>query len=157
MRCSIGSLQPKSSDSFQLTQHLLLISLPLSRLGKIFRDRLKAVKSPMIDIVRGKGLLNAVVIKPYKGKTAWDVCMLMRDRGVLAKPTHDDIIRFAPPLVSASKEQKERRCVIGVGRVDDSAAILSDMLPVCLFSQVITEAELNEATDIIIDTIKAFE
>lgn len=53
----------------------------------------------MIELVRGKGLLNAVVIQEHKGQTAWDVCMKLRDNGLLAKPTHDNIIRFAPPLV----------------------------------------------------------
>ena len=69
------------------------------RLGKIFRERMKAIKSDMVEIVRGKGLLNAVVIIPKNGKTAWDVCLKLRDNGLLAKPTHEHIIRFAPPLV----------------------------------------------------------
>ena len=69
------------------------------RLGKIFRERMKAIKSDMVEIVRGKGLLNAVVITPKNGKTAWDVCLKVRDNGLLAKPTHEHIIRFAPPLV----------------------------------------------------------
>lgn len=68
-------------------------------LGNIFRDEIRKVKSDMIAKVRGKGLLNAVIIKPKNGKEAWDVCLKMRDNGVLAKPTHGDIIRFAPPLV----------------------------------------------------------
>ena len=69
------------------------------RLGKIFRERMKAIKSDMVELVRGKGLLNAVVITPKNGKTAWDVCLKLRDHGLLAKPTHEHIIRFAPPLV----------------------------------------------------------
>ena len=69
------------------------------RLGKIFRERMKAIKSDMVEIVRGKGLLNAVVITPKNGKTAWDVCLKLRDNGLLAKPTHEHIIRFATPLV----------------------------------------------------------
>lgn len=73
-------------------------------LGKIFREELKKIKSERIELVRGKGLLNAVVIKPMEGKTAWDVCLKLRDNGLLAKPTHDHIIRFAPPLV-ITKEQ----------------------------------------------------
>ncbi|MFA6924145.1 MAG: ornithine--oxo-acid transaminase [Bacteroidales bacterium] len=68
-------------------------------MGKIFRNELKKIDSPMIELIRGKGLLNAIVIKPIKGKTAWDVCLKMRDNELLAKPTHDNIIRFAPPLV----------------------------------------------------------
>ncbi|MAR39356.1 MAG: ornithine--oxo-acid transaminase [Flavobacteriales bacterium] len=69
------------------------------RLGKIFRRELEKIDSDMITLVRGKGLLNAIVIKPKNGKEAWDVCLKLRDNGLLAKPTHGDIIRFAPPLV----------------------------------------------------------
>ncbi len=53
----------------------------------------------MIRLVRGKGLLNAIVIQPKNGKEAWDVCLKMAENGLLAKPTHGDIIRFAPPLI----------------------------------------------------------
>lgn len=69
------------------------------KMGVIFRNELRKINSPYIELVRGKGLLNATVIKPFNGKTAWDVCLKMRDNGLLAKPTHDHIIRFAPPLV----------------------------------------------------------
>ena len=69
------------------------------RLGKIFRSEVQNIKSEMIELVRGKGLLNAVVIRPKGGKTAWDVCLAMKDKGLIAKPTHEHIIRFAPPLV----------------------------------------------------------
>ena len=68
-------------------------------LGEILRAELKAIDSDMINLVRGKGLLNAIVIKPKNGFDAWDVCLRLRDNGLLAKPTHGDIIRFAPPLV----------------------------------------------------------
>jgi ornithine--oxo-acid transaminase len=68
-------------------------------MGKIFRDEMGKIKSDMVSIVRGKGLLNAVVVAPKNGKTAWDVCIAMKDNGLIAKPTHDHIIRFAPPLV----------------------------------------------------------
>ena len=69
------------------------------RLGEIFRREMRAIDSDMLTLVRGKGLLNAIVIKPKNGKEAWDVCLRLRDNGLLAKPTHGDIIRFAPPLV----------------------------------------------------------
>lgn len=69
------------------------------RLGKLFRDELRKIKSDMIELVRGKGLLNAIIIKPKNGKEAWDVCLKMADNGLLAKPTHGHIIRFAPPLI----------------------------------------------------------
>jgi ornithine--oxo-acid transaminase len=77
------------------------------RLGKIFRDELKKINSDMIELVRGKGLLNAVVIKPKNGKTAWDVCLAMKENGLIAKPTHDHIIRFAPPLIINEKQLME--------------------------------------------------
>ena len=66
----------------------------------------------MITLVRGKGLLNAIVIKPKDGKKAWDVCLKLRDNGLLAKPTHGDIIRFAPPLVMNEKQLME--CIMTI-------------------------------------------
>jgi len=74
------------------------------QLGEVFRKYMREIKSEMISLIRGKGLLNAIIIKPKDGKTAWDVCLKMRDLGVLAKPTHGDIIRFAPPLVITEQE-----------------------------------------------------
>ena len=74
------------------------------RLGKIFRSELRAFDNDMITLVRGRGLLNAIVIKPKNGKEAWDVCLKLRDNGLLAKPTHGDIIRFAPPLVITEEQ-----------------------------------------------------
>lgn len=76
-------------------------------LGKIFRKEMESIDSDMVHIVRGKGLLNAIVIKPKNGNTAWDVCVEMSKNGVLAKPTHGDIIRFAPPLVITEEELRE--------------------------------------------------
>ena len=76
-------------------------------LGKIFRDEMSSVKSDMIQQVRGKGLLNAIIIRPKNGKEAWDVCEKMTELGVLAKPTHQHIIRFAPPLVISEEELRE--------------------------------------------------
>ncbi len=77
------------------------------RLGKIFRDEFSSIDSDMIELVRGKGLLNAVVIKNKEGKTAWDVCVAMAENGVLAKPTHGNIIRFAPPLVITEEQLRD--------------------------------------------------
>jgi ornithine--oxo-acid transaminase len=76
-------------------------------LGKIFRDEMGAFKSDMIELVRGKGLLNAIVIRPKNGKEAWDVCLAMKELGVLAKPTHGHIIRFAPPLVITEDQLRD--------------------------------------------------
>ncbi len=73
-------------------------------LGEIFRKEMRNIKSDMIELVRGKGLLNAVVIKHKEGKTAWDICVQMKEEGLLAKPTHGHIIRFAPPLVISEED-----------------------------------------------------
>jgi ornithine--oxo-acid transaminase len=77
------------------------------RLGKIFRSEFSTIKSDMVELVRGKGLLNAVVIRPKNGKEAWDVCLAMKDKGLIAKPTHNHIIRFAPPLIITEKQLME--------------------------------------------------
>jgi len=86
-------------------------------LGNVFRDKIRAIRSDMIEEVRGKGLLNAVVIKPKNGKTAWDVCLKMRDKGLLAKPTHEHIIRFAPPLIINKVELMQ-----AIGIIENSLA-----------------------------------
>ena len=87
------------------------------KLGQVFRDRISKIHSDMIELVRGKGLLNAVVIKPKNGKTAWDVCLKLRDKGLLAKPTHQHIIRFAPPLVINKMELME-----AIGSIENTIA-----------------------------------
>jgi ornithine--oxo-acid transaminase len=82
------------------------------RLGKIFRNEFSNIKSDMIELVRGKGLLNAVVIRPKNGKEAWDVCLAMKDKGLIAKPTHGHIIRFAPPLIITETQLTEAIALI---------------------------------------------
>ncbi|WP_462318070.1 ornithine--oxo-acid transaminase [Marinilabilia sp.] len=77
------------------------------RLGNIFREEMRKIDSEMVDLVRGKGLLNAIVIKPKDGKEAWDVCVAMKENGLIAKPTHQHIIRFAPPLVINEEQLRE--------------------------------------------------
>lgn len=79
-------------------------------MGIIFRKRMASLmeKSPLVSAVRGKGLLNAIVITPFgDGKTAYDVCLKLKDNGLLAKQTHGDIIRFAPPLVINELQMNE--------------------------------------------------
>lgn len=79
-------------------------------MGEIFRNRMKELqtKTNLVELVRGKGLLNAIVIKPFgNGKTAYDVCLAMKENGLLAKQTHGDIIRFAPPLTINEKQINE--------------------------------------------------
>ena len=75
-------------------------------MGILFRNEMNKLMSEtdLITAVRGKGLFNAIVIKERNGKTAWDVCLKFAEEGLLAKPTHGDIIRFAPPLI-ITKEQ----------------------------------------------------
>lgn len=82
------------------------------KMGKLFREELRKIKSGMIELVRGRGLLNAIVIKPSNGKEAWDVCLKMKENGLLAKPTHQHIIRFAPPLVINETQIKEAVAII---------------------------------------------
>ncbi|OQA99924.1 MAG: Ornithine aminotransferase [Bacteroidetes bacterium ADurb.Bin217] len=78
-------------------------------LGALFREELNKINHPMKKLVRGKGLLNAVVIEPHNGKTAWDFCLALKENGLLAKPTHEHIVRFAPPLII--NEAQIRECV----------------------------------------------
>jgi len=79
------------------------------RLGEILRRELNKIDSKRIKLVRGKGLFNAIVIDETDGISAWDICLKMKDNGLLAKPTHGDIIRFAPPLVM--NEEQLMECV----------------------------------------------
>ena len=77
------------------------------RLGKIFRSELEKIvkESSVVTKIRGKGLLNAIIIQPTEdGKTAWEFCVSLKEKGLLAKPTHGDIIRFAPPQVITEDE-----------------------------------------------------
>jgi ornithine--oxo-acid transaminase len=76
-------------------------------LGELFRKELLALRSPHIRLVRGKGLLNALVIDHPRPDAAWEVCLALKDNGLLAKPTHGDKIRLAPPLVITRTELME--------------------------------------------------
>ncbi len=79
-------------------------------LGKLFRERMQKLvdKSPLVKLVRGRGLLNAIVINDSpESSTAWDLCMAFKENGLLAKPTHGNIIRFAPPLVMTEEQLHE--------------------------------------------------
>lgn len=80
------------------------------RLGNIFRERMQQLieKSSLVKLVRGKGLLNAIVINDSpESSTAWDICVALKEEGLLAKPTHGNIIRFAPPLVMTEEQLHE--------------------------------------------------
>jgi ornithine--oxo-acid transaminase len=83
------------------------LAVRANKLGIMFRKRMQALadKSTLVNLVRGKGLLNAIVINDSaESKTAWNICLKLRDNGLLAKPTHGNIIRFAPPLVMTEDE-----------------------------------------------------
>lgn len=76
-------------------------------MGELFRSSMRNFVSPFIEEVRGKGLLNAITIRPNNGKEAWDVCLAMKEQGVIAKPTHGNIIRFTPPLTINEEQMKD--------------------------------------------------
>jgi ornithine--oxo-acid transaminase len=78
-----------------------------ARMGELFRAEMKRLKQPWVLEVRGRGLMNAIVIDPKGPVKAWDLCLKLRDNGLLAKPTHDHIIRLAPPLVINEKQIRE--------------------------------------------------
>ena len=77
------------------------------KLGERFRSKLQKIDSPLVKLVRGRGLLNAVVIDDTKGVDAWDICMELMRNGLLSKPTHGNIIRLAPPLVISQDQLDE--------------------------------------------------
>ena len=88
-------------------------------MGELFRDSLAALQSPHIEIIRGKGLLNAIIIDHKDKEAAWKLCLELKENGLLAKPTHGDKIRLAPPLVITKQEIDE-----SIGIVQKSLRIL---------------------------------
>jgi ornithine--oxo-acid transaminase len=83
------------------------------KMGQLLRDGLSALNSPLIQTIRGKGLLNAIVIDEQHGLSAWELCVKMKDLGLLAKPTHGNIIRFAPPLTIDKAQLSDCLEIIG--------------------------------------------
>ena len=75
-----------------------------AEMGKLMRSELEKINSPLISKIRGKGLLNAIEINHADEKAAWNICMKMKEFGLLAKPTHGDKIRLAPPLIITKKQ-----------------------------------------------------
>lgn len=82
------------------------------KLGKIFREEIARINSPFFKSVRGKGLLNAIITEPQGDIEAWDICLALAEKGLLAKPTHRHIIRFAPPLVITEEQLREAIAII---------------------------------------------
>ena len=85
------------------------------KMGEILRAELAKLNSPFIASIRGRGLLNAIVIKHDNPEAAWDLCLYLKELGILAKPTHGDKIRFAPPLIITEAQIKEAVQLIGKG------------------------------------------
>jgi ornithine--oxo-acid transaminase len=85
------------------------------KMGEILRTELAKLNSPFIASIRGRGLLNAIVIKHDNPEAAWDLCLYLKELGILAKPTHGDKIRFAPPLIITEAQIKEAVQLIGKG------------------------------------------
>ena len=83
------------------------------KMGEILRKELAALHSPFISTIRGKGLLNAIIIQHKNAKASWDLCLHLKDLGLLAKPTHGDKIRLAPPLIINEQQIKEAVAIIG--------------------------------------------
>jgi ornithine--oxo-acid transaminase len=102
LACSIALAAMQVVNNEMLADNAMLM-------GNLLRTELQKIKSPMLTAVRGKGLLNAIDIEPINGKTAWDVCLKLSQNGLLAKPTHGHIIRFAPPLVI--NEDQMSQCI----------------------------------------------
>ena len=84
-----------------------------AEMGELLRNEIQALKSPFIELVRGKGLLNAIVIKHPNPEAAWDLCLTLKENGLLAKPTHGDKIRFAPPLIINREQILDAVAIIG--------------------------------------------
>ncbi|MCX6207990.1 MAG: aminotransferase class III-fold pyridoxal phosphate-dependent enzyme, partial [Bacteroidetes bacterium] len=82
-------------------------------MGVLLREELAKLNSPFIKTIRGKGLLNAIVIEHSNPEASWDLCLALKDNGLLAKPTHGDKIRFAPPLVINKEQIMECVAIIG--------------------------------------------
>jgi ornithine--oxo-acid transaminase len=76
-------------------------------MGEYFRNGLQKINSPLVQTIRGKGLLNAIVIKQTRPNAAWDLCLELKENGLLAKPTHGNKIRFAPPLSISPSQMDE--------------------------------------------------
>jgi ornithine--oxo-acid transaminase len=106
LACKVAIEALKVLEEEKLAEHA-------DRLGVILRNELSKLPKDIVSIVRGRGLLDAIVIDV--GHDAWDVCLKLRDNGLIAKPTHGDIIRFAPPLVITEEQLTE--CIEIISRV----------------------------------------
>jgi ornithine--oxo-acid transaminase len=106
LACAVATVALKVLVDEHMAQHA-------KEMGVYFREGILALKSRHITLVRGKGLLNAIVVKHSNPEAAWDLCMEMMNNGLLAKPTHGDKIRFAPPLTITKDEMDQALAIIG--------------------------------------------
>src|SRR6478735_3191096 len=83
-------------------------------MGELFRNELQKLNSPFITTIRGKGLLNAIVVAHSNPEAAWELCLELKENGLLAKPTHGDKIRFAPPLLITKEQILESVSIINI-------------------------------------------
>jgi len=97
-------------------------------LGEKLRQGLRDINCPFIKAVRGRGLLNAIVVNETYEKSAWDICLLLKSRGLLAKPTHDNVIRLAPPLIITEAQMDECLAIIK-GVLQDIPNIKKEDIP----------------------------
>ncbi|MCW3089731.1 MAG: ornithine aminotransferase [Ferruginibacter sp.] len=100
LACAVATAALKVLKEEQLAENA-------ERMGELLRTELRKLNSPFIELVRGKGLLNAIVIKHANTEAAWDLCLILKENGLLAKPTHGDKIRFAPPLAITAEQIME--------------------------------------------------
>jgi len=100
LACVVAVAALKVIQEEKLTEHSF-------EMGEYFRSELRKIEHPMLKLVRGKGLLNAIIIEPRNGFEAWDVCLKLKDKGLLCKPTHRHIIRLAPPLIITKEQMDE--------------------------------------------------
>ncbi|MBK7434532.1 MAG: ornithine--oxo-acid transaminase [Chitinophagaceae bacterium] len=100
LACAVATASLEVIRDERLAEHAL-------EMGLLFRDGLEKLHSPYISIIRGRGLLNAIVINHSNTDAAWDLCLSLKENGLLAKPTHGDKIRFAPPLVIRKEQIRE--------------------------------------------------
>jgi ornithine--oxo-acid transaminase len=106
LACAVAIASLKALKEEHMAEHA-------ETMGNYFREELKKLNSPRISIVRGQGLLNAIVIHHRNKEAAWDYCLELKENGLLAKPTHGDKIRFAPPLVITKEQLTECLSIIG--------------------------------------------
>ncbi|MDR3327124.1 MAG: ornithine--oxo-acid transaminase [Prevotellaceae bacterium] len=105
LACAVGIAALEVVEEEKLSENA-------QKMGEIFRSEMQKINHKMISQVRGKGLLNAVVTEPNGDIKAWDICLKLKEKGLIAKPTHDHIIRFTPPLVISEEQMMEAIAII---------------------------------------------